>query len=74
MLLSFAAGAYAIQTNGELGELRWTLDADGTLTVTGAGEMPFVSHYPWENNTELRSVVIDEGITSVAVKAFYNCS
>ena len=47
----------------------------GTLTITGSGEMPKLTGYPWDAYAVLsamRRVVIGYGITSVAESAFVN--
>ena len=38
----------------------WSLSDDGVLTISGSGEVPFVSSEEWKNAT---SVVVEEGIT-----------
>ena len=64
-------------TTGKCGEnLTWTLSADGTLTITGTGELSNVG-IDWENplGTEaVKHLVISDGVTSIGDKAFYNCS
>ena len=57
----------------------WSLDSNGTLTITGTGNMPDYSHedemyfsIPWAHlRSKIKSVVIGEGITSVGDYAFY---
>ncbi|MCD8004011.1 MAG: leucine-rich repeat domain-containing protein, partial [Clostridia bacterium] len=57
--------------------LTWTLTGDGTLTISGEGEMP---HYifgtaPWyENAGRITSVIIEDGVTSIGNYAFYGCT
>ena len=51
----FAVNASAeeeMPTSGKCGEnLTWKLDADGTLTISGTGDMDFgASGSPWESN------------------------
>lgn len=57
--------------------LQWTLDANGFLNIKGSGDMPEpenqtdyedIPWYPYRN--DIRRVVIEEGITSVASWAF----
>ena len=58
--------------------LNWELTEDGTLIISGNGEMPDFYYYgkwiikaPWYNNREkIRRVVIDEGITSIGNESF----
>ncbi|MCD7748399.1 MAG: leucine-rich repeat protein, partial [Firmicutes bacterium] len=57
--------------------LTWTLTGDGTLTISGEGEMP---HYifgtaPWYDNAgRITSVIIEDGVTSIGNYAFYGCT
>ena len=57
--------------------LTWKLDADGTLTISGTGAM---KDYDIENNkspvfknSNVKKVVIEDGVTSIGAYAFYNC-
>ena len=56
----------------------WTLDNEGTLTVSGFGDMDnYVSDdlIPWKNHKDsIKSVVIASGVTSVSERAFEGCS
>ena len=61
--------------------LTWTLDGDGTLTISGTGKMK--NYYPSNNDTTapwgkncslIKSVVISDGVTSIGSGAFYKCS
>ena len=70
--------------SGECGEnLTWVFDAGtGVLTISGTGKM-----YDWEGNpstyensapwsgysSDIRSVVIEDGVTSVGEFSFFNC-
>ncbi len=60
---------------GAWGDLTWSL-ASGTLTISGEGTMNTATTYngygfPWVNyRSQINSVVIVEGITSIADKAF----
>ena len=72
----FADGAPA--TSGSCGEnVRWELN-NGTLTISGSGEM---ENYPgpiapWHsrNCDEIRTIIIEDGITSIGSEAFADCS
>ena len=60
--------------SGTCGEnLTWTLDDAGTLTISGTGKM---WNRPWNDlyTDQIKSVVISEGVTSIAKAAFINCS
>ena len=64
---------------GTCGEnLTWTLDDAGTLTISGTGAMTaFVSatDAPWyPNRTEIKRIVIGNGVTSISNRAFYGCT
>ena len=67
----------SIVAEGECGEnLHWTLDADGVLTISGTGEMYNYNgdDNPWnEYTTSIKSIVVNEGVTSIGDYAFYEC-
>lgn len=53
--------------------LTWTLDSAGLLTISGTGAMWDFAEYemPWcAYNSEIRAIVIEEGVTSVGDHAF----
>lgn len=64
--------------SGELAAgLTWSLTKAGTLTVSGKGAMPdfsSIGEQPWSDKSDkIRSVVIEEGVTSVGNCAFRQC-
>ena len=67
--------------SGECGEngdnLTWVLTEDGTLTISGSGEMENYtdsSVAPWySNRTKILSAVVEPGVESVGNYAFYAC-
>ena len=73
----------ALVASGKCGDsASWKLDADGVLTITGAG---VVNDYPMddsENNTapwsahtaDIKTVVVDSGITELGYALFANCT
>ena len=72
--------ADAPQRMGRQGNMAWTLDENGVLTVSGAGAMPdyeFASEEVdspwWGRREEIVSVCVGEGLTSVGNSAFYGC-
>ncbi len=79
-LLTFSAAAEsAVVESGTCGEnLTWTLDAAGTLTVSGTGAMEDFSYSggtPWhQSRSSIKAVVIESGVTSIGGFAFYGCS
>lgn len=69
--------------NGD--NLTWTLDSEGTLTISGTGKMKdyfaFMmensesSPTPWYNKKEqITKIIIDDGITHIGDYAFYECA
>ncbi len=67
-----AAGTVA---SGACGSLTWTLDSEGTLTVSGTGEMPDFAYgeQPWKDHAgSIRKVVLKSGVTSVGQYAFFS--
>ena len=60
-------------TSGTLqGGQTWKLDDEGTLTVSGSGEMTD-SNYPWDGQREaVKKVVVEKGITVISSSAFIN--
>ncbi len=55
--------------------LTWSLDADGTLTVSGTGKMDDYEArtMPWySQRNNVKKVVIEDGVTNVGTWAFYN--
>ena len=73
-----ASSAIEAGTRGICGKnLIWTLDDDGTLTISGTGEMksyPQVQNLPWFNyRKRIKNVVIDFGVTSISERIFWNC-
>ena len=58
-------------------DLYWTL-ADSTLTITGSGAMfDYVktAMIPWySQRTNIRTVVLPEGLTNISRNAFYGCT
>lgn len=70
----FAANA---AENGECGEnISWIFDG-GILEISGSGEMEnyLVSKEPWYSvRSEIKAVIVSEGVTTVGNGAFYDCS
>jgi len=53
--------------------LTWTLTSDGTLTISGTGEMTYCSTYPWWSYKDtISKVVLNSGVTSISNLAFSN--
>jgi len=77
LLLPNQAQAAEIVKSGTCGEnLTWVLDSDGTLTISGTGDMQdFSSHgAPWyAQRKKITSLVIEEGVTGIGDRAFWDC-
>ena len=79
VVFTLSAEAAYIIDNGTCGKNAvWELDRDGTLTVSGTGDMySRNSNYdiPWEEEKEsIKKVVISKGITSVGSQSFDSCT
>ena len=57
-------------SSGTTGDCTWTLDDDGTLTISGNGQM---GDSPATWRSSIKSVIIKYGVTSIGVGAFYDC-
>ena len=78
----FAAAAQTeIVARGKYGaKINWTLDAQGTLTVTGNGNMDVYSGNasissisPWCGDSRIKTVVVSTGIKTVGAGLFLGC-
>ena len=60
------------------GNLTWKLDADGTLNISGTGAMKDYDSdsnpSPIYNNSDVKEVVIEDGVTSIGYATFTGCS
>lgn len=89
-ILPTRAQAAEIIDSGTCGpSVTWTLDSDGTLTISGTGAIESyrsnapditqditrnIKDRPWENNlSQITTLVIQEGITEIGVGAFAFC-
>ncbi len=69
-----------IIATGDLGNLEWSFNDYGVLSLSGRGSMPDFNStesepVPWlEYKDEITGVVIGEGITTVGASAFYSCT
>ena len=77
-LLAFSAAAESAAASGICGEnLTWTLDAAGTLTVSGTGAMKDFGYKgaPWyQSRDSIKAVVVESGVTTIGDSAFEDCS
>ena len=69
-----------VLATGRCGDnVTWTLDSNGLFTVSGTGTMTNYGGItgkspPWyENRDKIKSVVIENGVTTVGKNAFYDC-
>lgn len=70
LCVGLAAGASA--ASGVSGECSWNLDENtGLLMISGNGAIPANR---FRGNPDIKSAVIEEGITSIGNNAFYGCS
>ena len=75
--LGFRVEAADVIASGSCGDsVKWTLDSDGVLTIRGSGKMySNLVCAPWYSQREsIRSVVIEQAVTSIGYRAFYGCS
>lgn len=81
-LLPATAWAEAANASGQCGadggNVTWTLDSDGLMTISGTGEMADYtkdSYAPWyEQRSSIRALAISNGITNVGAYAFFECT
>ena len=60
---------------GDKKNLSWTLDSEGTLTISGNGKMAYYNEYsgsPWARD-KVKNVSIENGATSIGAYAFNRC-
>ncbi len=72
--------AASVVSSGSCGDnLIWTLDDEGTLTISGTGDMyDYYEHRgeyaPWYGlSAKIKSLVICDGVTSIGYSTFENC-
>lgn len=55
------------------GELKWWLESDGTLTISGND---YMSESPWRSrySADIRRVIIDKDVKNIYEYAFYDCN
>ena len=65
----------ALASSGSCGEnATYTLDSNGVLTISGTGAMtnyPYASASLFDENDNIKSIIIEEGITSIGDYTFY---
>ncbi len=74
-ILHFAIASGVCGVNDD--NLTWVLDEQGTLTISGTGEMNnyFIGEMPWyENHEVIEKIIIKNGVTSIGDYAFCGTS
>ena len=77
--IRLAAGAQSATSDKCGDNLTWTIDSEGTLTISGTGAMYNYEHYndiyaPWyDQRSTVKKVVIKSGVTSIGGCAFFYC-
>ena len=74
LLVSLSAYAEKTGTCGD--NLQWKLTDEGVLTITGTGEMQNweESARPWLPYSNVKQVIIGDGVTTIGKRAFSGCS
>ena len=75
LLLATQADIYAKKVKHLTPTITWELKDDGTLVISGTGEMPTMprNEYPWaKKKKKITAVHISEGITKIGNLSFYN--
>ena len=71
LLCAFMPVIAVAETSGTCGDnVTWTLDQNGTLTISGAGDMENSAFY---NNNNIKSVIIENGVPSLGDSDFMGC-
>ena len=83
-LATFASASEIVDSGycggeGDGTNLQWTLDNEGTLTITGTGKMctgeydyyDYSMHFPWsEYKNQIKTIIVYEGVTELSYGAF----
>lgn len=63
-------------SSGTTGDCTWSLTDHGLLVIEGEGKMEdygiFTDCAPW--GTDIKNVIIENGVTNIGTNAFYSCS
>ena len=82
IVFAISANAAEIVDSGECGingdNVKWTLDSEGVVTISGEGQMYYYDFYEKEyppifEDARVEKVIIKEGVTTVAPAMFYKC-
>ena len=70
-----ALDAFQQRCDAYNGDLPWSIDGNGVLTISGVGAM---TSHPWTNDpataASIQNVVIAEGVTTICENAFEGCT
>ena len=77
--LPFSLQTHAIASSGKCGENVWWIfdSVSGTVTIGGTGPMTNYGSSgdsPWDGNRRIKTVIIENGVTSIGYEAFSSCS
>ena len=77
ILTLFSFSAIHAEKSWEIDGIKCNLSDDGTLTISGTGDMHMPEYYsiaPWYKNREkIKYVIIKDGVTNIGACAFYDC-
>ena len=77
ILTLFSFSAIHAEKSWEIDGIKCNLSDDGTLTISGTGDMPSYvveDDVPWFNDrSKINKVVIEYGVTSIGSRVFYLC-
>ena len=72
-----SASAAAISDSGICGwGVTWTLDDEGTLTISGTGDMynyNYSNRSPFYDNSEIKTIIVEDGVKKIGSDAFFKC-
>ena len=78
---NIGVSAESTDTSGYCGSnLTWKLDSEGTLIISGSGNIYDYGYYgygtrsPFYDRSDIKKVVISDGVTSIGNEAFGRCS
>lgn len=74
---AIAADVVSSGTTGVNENIKWTLDSNGVLTISGEGEIidqEYTNTSVWYANEKIKSIVIENGITKIGAFAFNKCT
>ncbi|MBP5420404.1 MAG: leucine-rich repeat domain-containing protein [Bacteroidales bacterium] len=75
LLSILCALLFTMQAKAEKRGEGWSLSADSTLTISADISYDLPANYPWNSyRKSIKKVIINEGVTSIGIDAFYFCS